>query len=140
MVDIMTDEWLYHKTPQQLTSLLYEACYNHLEDAKTMIKEKDYIGANERLQKANDVIHRLGVGINYEAGILSDQLEQIYQYMADRLIVANLKKDLAIIDEVQKMIEEIMNAWNTALKVKKDRESTSVKLKKNRYEQQAIYE
>ena len=56
----------------------------------------------KKLQKANDILKRLGVGINYEAGIIADQLDMLYNYMADKLIEANLKKDPEIIKEVIK--------------------------------------
>ncbi len=70
----------------------------------------------KKLQKANNILQRLGVGLNYEAGIISDQLDMIYNYMADKLIEANVKKDPSIIKEVIGILEDISQAWNETLK------------------------
>ncbi|KAA9022094.1 flagellar export chaperone FliS [Niallia endozanthoxylica] len=107
---------IYQKSPQELTSLLYETCLMSLEEAIENINSKDYVIANQKIQKANDILERLGVGLNYEAGIIADQLDMMYNYMAAKLIEANLKKDPAIIKEVIKILEDIAQAWNQALK------------------------
>ena len=73
---------------------------NQLRDAIEDIKGKNLIDANKKLQKANDILYRLGAGLNYEAGIIADQLDALYNYMAERTIEANRKKDPAMIQEV----------------------------------------
>lgn len=107
---------IYQKSPQELTSLLYESCLISLEEAIENIESKDFVIANQKLQKANDILERLGVGINYEAGIIADQLDMMYNYMASKLIEANLKKDTSTIKEVIKILEDISQAWNQSLK------------------------
>ncbi|MCM3761577.1 flagellar export chaperone FliS [Alkalihalobacillus oceani] len=136
----LTNEALHQKTPQEITALLYEALLLNLEDAATYIKDKSYIDANEKLQKASDIIHRLGAGINYEAGIIADQLEQLYNYIADKLVEANFKKDKAMIDEVIAVLKPIMESWNQAMKSNRDVQSKAVKQKVNVYENHSIYD
>lgn len=116
MSDYLTKEMIYQKSPQELTSLLYETCLMSLEEAIENINSKDYVIANQKIQKANDILERLGAGLNYKAGIIADQLDMMYNYMAAKLIEANLKKDPAIIKEVIKILEDISQAWNQALK------------------------
>ncbi len=136
----LSNEVLHMKTSQELTSLLYEACVTNLEEAITLILKKDYIGVNQKLQKANDIIHRLGAGINYEAGIIADQLEQVYNYIADRLVEANVKKDKKIIEEVIQLLSMIMSSWNQAMKSKRDVQSKVIKKKTSAYEKYSMYE
>jgi flagellar secretion chaperone FliS len=114
--DFLTEEMIYKKTSQEITSLLYEACLMSLEEAIESINKKDFVLANQKLQKGNNILQRLGVGLNYEAGIISDQLDMIYNYMADKLIEANIKKDSFIIKEVIGILEDISQAWNETLK------------------------
>nr|WP_256243298.1 flagellar export chaperone FliS [Bacillus sp. V3B] len=116
MSDFLTKEMIYQKSSQEITALLYEACLTSLEEAIENINSKDYVLANHKLQKANDILQRLGAGLNYEAGIIADQLDMIYNYMADKLIEANLKKDPIIIKEVIRILEDISQAWNESLK------------------------
>ena len=54
--------------------------------------------------------------MNYDAGIIADQLDMLYNYMADKLIEANLKKDPSIIKEVIGILEKVSQAWNETLK------------------------
>lgn len=137
---MITTEALYNKTPQEIQALLYEALYNNLESAIKCINEKEYIDANFHLQKASDIIERLGVGLNYEAGIIADQLDQLYNYMADRVIEANYKKDIDVIKEVMHILKEIMTAWNEAMKKNMDAQPKTLKQKANAYERTSIYE
>ncbi|WP_096201156.1 flagellar export chaperone FliS [Bacillus sp. FJAT-45350] len=140
MTQFITSEALHKKTSQEITALLYEACVTNLESAIKTIDEKDYIQANENLKKATDILHRLGAGINYEAGIVADQLDTLYNYMADKLVEANYNKDVTSINEVLNILTEIMNAWNLAMKKNADAQPKIIRQKANAYEQTAIYE
>ncbi len=139
-VTLISKEALHKKSPQEITALLYEACINNLEEGRTAIQENNFTLANENLQKANDILERLGAGINYEAGIIADQLEAVYNYMADCLIMANLNKDVNAIDEVLKLLTEISTAWSKALIENKDIQSKSVKQKASAYEMSSMYD
>ncbi|WP_102344855.1 flagellar export chaperone FliS [Bacillus sp. Marseille-P3661] len=118
MTGLFTEEALYKKSPQEITALLYEALLTNLEESIQHINNKEFIDANKKLQKANDILHRLGGGINYEAGIIADQLDALYNFMADKVVEANYKKDIQLIKEVIKGVEPIAQAWNQAMKKK----------------------
>ena len=47
------------------------------------------------------------------------KLMSVYDFIVRRLIEANLKKDIAIMDEVIPLIEEIRDTWYEAYKVSK---------------------
>ena len=115
-MNFMTEELVYQKSSQEITSLLYETLMNQLRDAIEDIKGKNLIDANKKLQKANDILYRLGAGLNYEAGIIADQLDALYNYMAERTIEANRKKDPAMIQEVLSIAEKLAEAWSIAMK------------------------
>lgn len=117
-MEFLTKEWIYQKNSQELTSLLYEACLDNLEHAIAAIETKDYVEANIKLQKVNDILERLGVGLNYGAGVIADQLDTLYNYMANKVVTANMKKDTASLKEVANMIEMLASAWNEAIKNK----------------------
>lgn len=120
MSEVLTEDLLHKKTPQELTALLYQECLNRLELAITAIENKEFIEGNQLLQKCNDILYRLGAGLNYEAGIIADELEAVYDYMAHKLIEANLNKRIEPIEEVKGLLIEIMNAWKFALDKKED--------------------
>lgn len=116
-MEFLTVEIIYQKTPQELTAFLYEGMIDTLEVAIGFIDEKNYIDANKKLQKANDILYRLGVGLNYQAGPIAEQLDILYNFMAKELIEANLNKDKQKIEGVLKIIGEIAGAWNMAMKM-----------------------
>lgn len=112
----------------------------NLEEAITDINNQDYVIANRKLQKANDILHRLGAGLNYEAGIIADQLDMLYNYMADKLVEANLTKDVKLIEEVLHRLEDIAGAWNQALKKKVADPGAAVRKKASAYEKSILTE
>ncbi|WP_227935025.1 flagellar export chaperone FliS [Alkalihalobacillus deserti] len=140
MTTFLTNEALHQKSSQELTALLYEACLINLEDSIIDLDKKDFITANKKLQKASDIIHRLGAGINYEAGIIADQLEQVYNYIADKLFEANFKKDKLIIEEIIQLLTMLMSSWNEALKTKHDVQPKMIRKKTNVYDNFSIYD
>jgi flagellar secretion chaperone FliS len=132
-MDVLTNEVLYQKSPQELTALLYEGIMTNLEESIELLNEKKLIEANGKLQKANDILHRLGVGLKYEAGPIAEQLDTLYNYMARQLIEANIRKDPQLIKNVLKIIQPIAQAWNETLK-KKVHSQSSISKKVSAYE------
>ncbi|WP_245796274.1 flagellar export chaperone FliS [Domibacillus antri] len=135
---MITKEMIYQKTPQQITALLYEAGLNQFESAQAFLKEGRLVEANRSMQKINDILERLGAGINYEAGIIADQLDAVYNYIADAVIQANLQKDAAKLREAENLFQMLSDAWNEALKTATAK--APVKRKQNVYEQHVIVE
>lgn len=140
MNSFLTEELIHKKSSQELTSLLYEACIVNLEEAVLAIQAKKLDRANTLLQKSNDILYRLGAGLNYEAGIIADQLEALYDYMANRLIEANWKKDISLIEEVLRMLKEIAAAWHEACQNKESSPHYDLKLKSEAYEKNMLYD
>jgi flagellar secretion chaperone FliS len=132
-MDVLTNEILYKKTPQELTALLYEGLISNLEEAVDLIERKDFLLTNKKLQKANDILYRLGVGIKYEAGPIAEQFDMLYNYMASQIIKANIHKDKQMLRNVLKIIQPIANAWNEILK-KKNYNQSSIAKKVSVYE------
>ncbi|MDZ5711472.1 flagellar export chaperone FliS [Jeotgalibacillus haloalkalitolerans] len=132
-MDFLSKELLYQKSPQELTSLLYEAAITKLEKAIQETKDKNYIEANQSFQRVNDILHRLGAGLNYESGIIADQLDAVYNFMAEEIVMANLKKDVARAEEVLILLKEITDSWNQATKASPGAKTRPTKA--NPYEQ-----
>lgn len=137
---MITNEVLHKKSAQELTSLLYEALLDRLEEAAGAIEEKDMWTANEKMKKANDILTRLGAGINYEAGIVADQLDALYNYLGDQIIQANYKKDTMLLQEVIQITNSIAAAWREAAKTQKDAQPKMMKQRVNAYEKSTIFE
>lgn len=127
MLESLTNEIIYKKSPQELTALLYEGIMENLEESIEFIDSKNYLEANKKIQKANDILHRLGVGLRYETGVIAEQLDTLYNYMATRLVEANMKKDRQIILDVLKVLQPIAQGWNEVLRLKPTQNSQLIK-------------
>jgi flagellar protein FliS len=51
-----------------------------------------------------------------KGGEISTNLRSLYNYMYKRLLDANMKKDLKIIDEVSEYIKDLRDTWIEAMK------------------------
>lgn len=138
MVDFLTKEIIYQKSSQEITSLLYEVLIDSTNEAIMDIQGKQYIDANLKLKKVSDLLERLGVGLNYEAGIMADQLDALYNYMADLVIKANITKEIALLEEVVSITEELASAWRTAMKNKSQQPNKHLQKKANAYEKNVM--
>lgn len=134
MVDILTEESLHQKTPQELTSILYRACLDKLDQAIRAIRQKQYVHSNLYLQGCCDILRRLGAGLNYEAGIIADQLELIYSYMVERLIHTIRNRDVEAAIEVRALLKDIADAWELASNTNTDKKSNVLKRKTRAYD------
>ncbi|WP_339998051.1 flagellar export chaperone FliS [Priestia aryabhattai] len=134
-LNFITEELIYHKSPQELTATMYEKFIQNIDDAVIAIQHSDYFIANEKINQCNDILYRLGIGLTYRAGIIAEQLDILYNYMSERLIMANFKKDTFVLCEVQQMMNKLSNAWNEVLKMTPKVTSSLRKNKLSFYEQ-----
>ena len=100
-------------SPHKLILMLFEGTKQALVIAKAGMEEKDIPKKGMAISKAIDIIlNGLRVSLNMEeGGDLSQDLYALYDYMARRLLHANLHNDLAALDEVSHLLGEIHSAW-----------------------------
>ncbi|MTV49648.1 flagellar export chaperone FliS [Heliobacillus mobilis] len=140
MERIPTEQEIYQMSSQELTLVLYESLIDRLQNSLVAIREKRIGAANQELQKANDIVERLGAGINYEAGAVAEQFDALYNFVADRLYEANWKKDAAIITDILKTIEPIEEAWKQMLKQGPTNRSEQIRRQTSVYERNLAYD
>lgn len=108
-------------SPGELTLMLYNGCLKFLAKAKKAINEKDYYEKNVNLQKAQSIINELIVTLNMDYEI-SKQMYPLYDYMNRRLIEANIKNDVDIIDEVIGFVEEFRDTWKQVIQINRQQQ------------------
>ena len=133
-MEVITEEYIIQKSSQELTALLYEGLISRFEEALIQIGQKDMVGANKSLQRANDILCRLGSGLRYEAGPIAENLDSLYNYMAAVTIQANLRKDTEQIKHLKELTETIAITWKSALEKKEQGAAQSVIQKVFAYE------
>lgn len=114
---IYEEKELMNMKPQELTALLYQAFLEKLRGSIKALEEGNPLGSNYMLQGCNDILERLGAGINYKAGIIADQLEALYDFCSEKLLEANIKKDKEMMHQILKIMENISQGWFTAMEI-----------------------
>ncbi|MEO2076745.1 MAG: flagellar export chaperone FliS [Bacillus sp. (in: firmicutes)] len=99
---------------EELTLLLYKGAIKFIEQAKLAMAKNDWSRTNDRIIKVQNIISEFMVTLNMEIEI-SQSLLLLYDYMKQRLIEANLKKDVEMLNEVQKMLIELQETWIQAM-------------------------
>lgn len=101
-------------SPIQIVVLLYEGAMSALMAAKGEIERRNVVGKSKLIIKAIDIIDGLRAALDMEkGGEISVSLNDLYQYMTQRLSMANLNNDVAILDEIHSLLAELLSAWTT---------------------------
>ncbi|VWX35907.1 flagellar export chaperone FliS [Exiguobacterium oxidotolerans] len=106
--------------PQDLTLMLYEGLIKFAMMAKRNIEQGNIQDKNTYIQKAQAIIMELQLTLNKSISLSTD-LNNLYDYMQGRLIDANIKNDVAAIDEVIGFAEEFRETWKEAMKLARKR-------------------
>ncbi|WP_294743850.1 flagellar export chaperone FliS [uncultured Exiguobacterium sp.] len=106
--------------PQDLTLMLYEGLIKFGMLAKRSIEQGLIEQKNTNIQKAQAIISELQLTLNQSIA-LSKDLNALYDYMQGRLMDANVKNDVAAIEEVIGFAEEFRETWKEAMKLAKQR-------------------
>lgn len=98
--------------PKRLVIMCYEGAIDSLKIAKKMFIAKDFEKKGKAITKAQDIINELMQALDFErGGEIAKNLDAIYNYIARRIIEADVKKDMSGLDEVIRIMEELKSAW-----------------------------
>ena len=109
---------IYTASPEELTFMLYNGLVKFLMQAQMSVNEKNIEKANNCIIKAQNIINEFRCSLEMKYDI-SVQLDAMYEYMNRRLVDANIKKDVEIIEEVLGYARELRNTWEQAMKIAK---------------------
>lgn len=99
--------------PHKLILLLFEGAQAALAIAKGEMSRGNIPAKGKAISKALDIVENgLKASLNLEVNSdLAEKLDALYEYMIVRLLHANLKNDMAALDEVASLLGEIHKAW-----------------------------
>ena len=100
--------------PEELVVLMYRGLEKYIKQGQINIKEGNYEKTNEILLKAQDIVSELMFSLDMEIE-MSGQLYALYDFLLNRLIEGNIKKDTSILQEVLGIVSGLREAWEGAL-------------------------
>jgi flagellar secretion chaperone FliS len=101
-------------SPHQLIVMLFDGAMKALGAAIVNMKANNIAAKGEAISKAILIIDSgLRASLDKKAGgEIAEGLDSLYEYMGTRLLQANLKNDVAILEEVQRLLGDLRSAWN----------------------------
>ncbi|MFL1542323.1 flagellar export chaperone FliS [Pseudomonas sp. M5A4_2d] len=102
-------------TPHRLVQMLMEGALDRMAQAKGAMARGDIAQKGLLLGKAIDILIGLRDGLNPEKTddpAALQQLDNLYAYMTTRLLEANSKSDVAMIDEVAGLMITLKEGWD----------------------------
>ncbi len=99
----------------KLISMLYQGALLAIANARNAMLRKDIPVKGKSITHA---IRIIGEGLQASldknvGGKLAQDLHALYDYMSLRLVEANMKNDIGMLDEVTTLINEIKVAWDS---------------------------
>lgn len=100
-------------TPHKLIQMLLDGALGKLHLARGLMAQKQIAAKGEQISWALSIIDGLKSALDLEAGgELAANLDALYDYLMRRLVVANLDNDVAVLDEVVRLLNEVRLGWN----------------------------
>lgn len=98
--------------PLKLIRMCYEGAISNLKLARDAYIDRDYEAKGKAMIKTLDIIHELNASLDMEkGGEIARNLRALYLYMIQALTEADLKNNLAVFDDVIRMLEALGSAW-----------------------------
>jgi len=94
--------------------MLYNGCLKFIKLAKRAMMEKNFEEKNTHMIKAQMIIQELRSTLDPDIE-LSQGLEQMYEYLYNRLVEANMKNDVEALDEVVNFVMELRDTWKQVM-------------------------
>ncbi len=92
--------------------MLYDGALKFLTRAKELLAANDMAGKGMAISKALDIVNELASTLNMEkGGTLSANLHGLYIFCSKHLVMANLKKDAGMIDDVMRILSGLRSAY-----------------------------
>lgn len=104
-------------SPAELTLMLYEGAIKFCNIAIMAIEKQDIQKANLNIIKTENIIleFRNTLDTGYS---ISSQLDNLYEYIYNKLYEANIKKDKELLEEAVGYLRELRDTWKEAMTVK----------------------
>ncbi|MBZ2178905.1 MAG: flagellar export chaperone FliS [Acidobacteriota bacterium] len=99
-------------SPVELVRLLYRGAIAAVRTARENLETGDIRGRSRQITKACSIIEELTVSLDKErGGKVALDLAELYVYMHQRLIQANIEQIGGPLAEVEKLLVTLLEAW-----------------------------
>lgn len=99
-------------SPHHLVQMLMAGALERIALAKASMTRNEIAMKGQNISKAIGIVGGLQESLNIKAGgKIAENLNDLYDYMTRRLLIANSQNNESILDEVSSLIIEIKMGW-----------------------------
>lgn len=107
-------------TPAELTLMLYEGAIKFCNIAIAAIEGNDVQKAHTNIIKTQKIIDYLRQTLDMKYEVAKD-FDNIYTYLSQRLVEANVKKDKDILEEVNMHLRSVRDTWKEVMRINSEK-------------------
>ena len=100
-------------TPHQLVAMLFDGFMEALAQGRGAMRSDEPGAKGLALGRAVRIVEeglRAGLDLN-AGGTLARDLDELYTYLTMRLTLANIRNDETMLDECQRLVQPLQEAW-----------------------------
>jgi len=110
---INTESALEGASPHRLIQMLLNGALDRLAQARGAMQREDVAQKGLLLGKAVSILGGLQASLDKSVDPeMTANLDSLYDYMQRRLLEANLRNDVTLVDEVTDLLQTIKAAWD----------------------------
>jgi flagellar protein FliS len=99
--------------PHRLIQMLFEGALKRIAFAKGAMQRKQIAEKGKFIGQTIEIIGGLRASLDKDkGGDVAANLESLYEYIGRQLVVANLKDNEQILDEVSGLLNDVKTAWD----------------------------
>lgn len=102
-------------SPERLIIILYDSAVRFLKTAVSALDNYDLEKCNDYSVRAQNIISELMFSLDLSRGEVAANLYNLYDYMLNRLIQANIAKDRQAFEEIAEMLVDLKKTWGQAI-------------------------
>ena len=110
--NIYKNNTVNYASKDQLLLMLVDGAVKYAKRAEIAIEKKDVKSAHDNLIRTQDIFTELMVTLNQDAGLWAKQLYKVYEFIKNKLVEANMKKDINVLREVLPLIDDVRDLWH----------------------------
>ena len=99
-------------SPHRIVQMLLEGALDRIAKAKGFMANNKIAEKGARISEAISIVNGLRSSLDMNAGEVSSNLDALYEYMEQNLLMANVKNDIEKLDEVGSLLIQVKSGWD----------------------------
>ena len=108
-----------YASKDQMLLMLVDGAVKFAKIGRQAILDKDIQKAHNSLMRVQDIFTELIVTLDTDKAEWMKPLKDVYFFIKEKLVEANMCKKIETVDEVLPLIEEVRDLWHEAYKISK---------------------